>query len=178
MDPTTLARLIADVPDFPSPGVVFKDITPLLSSPNGLAGAVEALLTTAPPDVDVVLGLEARGFIFAAPVALGLGAGFVPARKPDKLPRESLRVDVALEYGTTTLALYADAFPPGARVLIVDDVLATGGTVSAAAELVRRLGGQLVGVSVLIELLFLHGRARLAGEGVERVASVIQVSRE
>jgi len=178
MDTTTLARLVADVPDFPNPGVVFKDITPLLSSPDGLAGAVDALLGTAPADVDVVIGLEARGFIFAAPVALALGAGFVPARKPNKLPRKHLRADVELEYGTTTLAIHADAFPAGARVLIVDDVLATGGTLAAAAELVRRLGGQLVGVSVLIELQFLNGRARLAGEGVEQVASVIQVAHE
>jgi adenine phosphoribosyltransferase len=175
MDRTTLARLVADVPDFPTPGVVFKDLTPLLASPNGFPAAVEAMLETAPLNVDVVVGLEARGFIFAAPVALALGAGFVPARKPDKLPRKQVRVDYELEYGTTTLALHADALPPGARVLIVDDVLATGGTVAAAAQLVRRLGGELVGVNVLLELLFLAGRTRLAREGLDQVSSVIQV---
>ena len=130
------ARLIENVPDFPEPGIAFRDITPLIGSPSGLAESVRALVEISPAEVDLVVGMEARGFIFAAPVALALGAGFVPVRKPGKLPRETITADYDLEYGTETLAVHADAIPTGARVLIVDDVLATGGTVVAAAELV------------------------------------------
>lgn len=168
-----LARLIADVPGYPIPGVVFRDITPLIGSAAGLAAAVEGLLAIAPEEVDVVLGIEARGFIFAPPVALAKGAGFVPVRKPAKLPREVVSVAYDLEYGTETLAVHADAFASGARVLVVDDVLATGGTVAAAAELVSQLGGDLVGVNVLLELTELGARERLADLGVGPISSVL-----
>ncbi len=168
-----LAELIRDVPDFPEPGVVFRDITPLIGSAGGLAAAVDALLEISPADVDAVFGIEARGFIFAAPVALALGVGLVPVRKPAKLPRETVSVRYDLEYGTETLAIHADAIPRGARVLIVDDVLATGGTLSAAAELVDRVGAELVAVSVLIELDYLGGRQRLAGAGIRQVRSAL-----
>lgn len=172
MSATQLAALVRDVDDFPTPGIVFKDITPLLASPTGFASAVDAMCQLAAPDVDVVLGLEARGFIFGAPVALALGAGFVPVRKPGKLPSTTIEESYALEYGSATLVAHTDAITPGARVLIVDDVLATGGTALAAAALVRRLGGTLVGVSVLMELAFLDGRARLAEAGVDTISTV------
>ena len=169
------AELIRDVADFPKPGVMFKDITPLLASPGGFAGAVEAMCLLSPEEVDIVVGLEARGFIFAAPVALALGAGFVPIRKPGKLPGPTVDQSYALEYGTETLMAHADAFTAGARVLVVDDVLATGGTVVAAASLVSQLGGTLVGVTVLMELAFLHGRQYLADQGVSTVSSVLMI---
>jgi adenine phosphoribosyltransferase len=162
-----LTTLIADVEDFPRAGVGFKDITPLLASPSGLAGAVEGLIGLAPDNVDVVVGLEARGFIFGAPVALALGRGFVPIRKPGKLPRERVEVSFDLEYGTDTIAMHTDALRPGDRVLLVDDVLATGGTLVAAADLVRQLGAEVAGIAVVVELGFLNGRARLADHGLE-----------
>jgi adenine phosphoribosyltransferase len=162
-----LTTLIADVEDFPRAGVGFKDITPLLASPSGLAGAVEGLIGLAPDNVDVVVGLEARGFIFGAPVALALGRGFVPIRKPGKLPRERVEVSFDLEYGTDTIAMHTDALRPDDRVLLVDDVLATGGTLVAAADLVRQLGAEVAGIAVVVELGFLNGRARLADHGLE-----------
>ena len=168
-----LASLVVDVPDFPQPGVTFKDITPLIASPTGLAAAVEGLVRASPREVDVVVGMEARGFIVGAPVALALGVGFVPVRKPRKLPRATVSVTYDLEYGTETLAMHADAIPAGARVLVVDDVLATGGTVVATADLVRRLGGEVAHVAVVIELEFLQGRARLAEHGLDRVSALI-----
>ncbi|MDQ1660793.1 MAG: adenine phosphoribosyltransferase [Blastococcus sp.] len=177
MNTATLAGLVTDVDDFPVPGVVFKDITPLLASPAGYAAAVEALVTTAPPDIDVVLGLEARGFLFAGPVALALGAGFVPVRKAGKLPRASISVDFQLEYATATLAVHADAVRPGVRVLVVDDVLATGGTLAAAASLVRQLDAELVQASVLMELTFLGGRAALREQGIDAITSIITVDK-
>ena len=170
-----LADLIADVPDFPRPGVVFKDITPLLRSADGFAAAVRGLVAAAPADVDAVLGLEARGFLFGAPVALALGVGFVPARKPAKLPRARVEVGYELEYGTETLAVHADAFGPGDRVLVVDDVLATGGTVAASVELVRRLGAEVAGVLVVLELGFLDGRSRLKAAGVDELHALLTV---
>ena len=141
--------------------MTFKDITPLLASPAGLAAAVEGLTAAAPEGIDVVVALEARGFIFGAPVALALGVGFVPVRKPDKLPREHVEITYDLEYGTETLAVHADALRPGQRVLVVDDVLATGGTIAATAELVQTLGAEVAAVAVVLELGFLDGRARL-----------------
>jgi len=168
-----LAALVVDVPDFPSPGVTFKDITPLVGSGPALAAAVEGLVAAAPRHVDVVVGMEARGFLFGVPVALALGVGFVPVRKPGKLPRDTVSVTYDLEYGTETLAVHADAIAPGARVLLVDDVLATGGTVVAAAELVRRLGGEVAQVAVVVELDFLHGRDLLARHGLDRVTALL-----
>jgi adenine phosphoribosyltransferase len=168
-----LTELIRDVPGYPTPGVLFRDITPLIGSPTGLAAAVDSLIALAPDEVDVVLGIEARGFIFGPPVALAKGAGFAPVRKPAKLPREVETVTYDLEYGTETLAVHRDAFPAGAKVLVVDDVLATGGTIAAAAELVKRLGGELVGVCLLAELTHLGGRQRLDGLGIGPVTSVL-----
>lgn len=170
---TDLARLIKDVPGYPTPGVMFRDITPLIGSSGGLATAIDRLVALAPDEVDVVLGIEARGFIFGPPVALAKGAGFVPVRKPSKLPRRVETVTYDLEYGTETLAVHADAFQPGAKVMVVDDVLATGGTVAAVAELVARLGGDLVGVGLLAELTYLGGRERLDRLGVGPVSAVL-----
>ena len=168
-----LASLVVDVPDFPEPGVTFKDITPLIASPTGLAAVVEGLVRASPRDVDLVVGMAARGFIVGAPVAVALGVGFVPVRKPGKLPRATVSVTYDLEYGTETLAMHADALPAGARVLVVDDVLATGGTIVATAELVRRLGGEVAHVAVVMELEFLGGRTRLAEHGLDRVTALM-----
>lgn len=164
--PADLSALITsglrDVPDFPKEGVVFKDITPLLADPASLRAVVEGIAGRYAQDsVDVVLGLEARGFILAAPIALELGAGFVPVRKAGKLPRETHRASYDLEYGSETVEMHADAVSAGSRVLIVDDVLATGGTARAAVELVDKAGGTVVGFSVLVELGFLQGRRKL-----------------
>ncbi|WP_203566403.1 adenine phosphoribosyltransferase [Aestuariimicrobium ganziense] len=170
-----IASLIRDVPDFPKPGVVFKDITPLLASPQGFDEAVTALIESISGEVDVVVGMEARGFIFAAPVALRLGAGFVPVRKPGKLPGDVFEESFDLEYGAETLTVHRDAVPRGSRVLVIDDVLATGGTIGATAGLLKKLGAELVQVSVLVELGFLGGRARLEREGIDSFASVLTV---
>lgn len=157
-----LACLIRDVPDFPKPGIVFKDITPLLGDPAGLATAIDRL--AAPwlgQGITKVVGIEARGFILAPAVALRLGAGFVPARKPGKLPWHAVRQEYGLEYGRDAVELHQDSFAPGDRVLLIDDVLATGGTMGAAVALVRRLGAQAVGAGFLVELGFLGGKAKL-----------------
>ena len=167
--------LIRDVPDWPKPGVVFKDITPLLADAEGFADAVRLLIELAPGPIDVVVGMEARGFIFAAPVALALGAGFVPVRKPGKLPGTVLTESFALEYGHETLAIHTDALWPGARVMIVDDVLATGGTIAATASLIKKMGAELVHVGVLLELGFLPGRAKLAASGIDTISAVLTV---
>lgn len=156
-------RLIADVPDYPQPGVVFKDITPLLADHTGFEAAVKALASAGRDEsgavvVDKVIGMEARGFILAAPVALSLGAGFIPVRKPGKLPRECHVESYTLEYGSATLEMHKDAVSPGDRVLLVDDVLATGGTIAATRRLVEASGGVVVGAAVLMELGFLSGR--------------------
>ena len=163
-----LDRLIEDVPDFPEPGVVFKDITPLLADHAGFSTVVEALADVGRGPagevvVDKVVGMEARGFILAAPVALALGAGFVPVRKAGKLPRRTHAVSYALEYGEATLEVHQDAFAEGDRVLLVDDVLATGGTAAATRELVQQCGGEVVAFAVLMELGFLPGRDKLGG---------------
>ena len=149
------------MPDFPSPGIVFKDITPLLADP-ALFGAVITALATGHDRVDKVAGIEARGFILAAPVACRLGAGFVPVRKQGKLPAATHGQTYQLEYGTATVEVHADAFAPGDRVLVVDDVLATGGTARATANLIRRSGAHVTAVAVLLELGFLSGRDGLA----------------
>ncbi len=157
-----LASLIRDVPDFPKPGIAFKDITPALRDPSALAQAIIEL--SAPwsgRGITMVLGIEARGFIFAPAVALELGAGFVPARKPGKLPWTVVRQAYGLEYGHDAIELHIDAVGPGDRVLVIDDVLATGGTAAAAVALIRRQGATVVGCGFLIELGFLGGRAKL-----------------
>lgn len=164
-----MQRLVVDVPDYPEPGVVFKDIMPLLADHDGFTAVVEALAESGRDAaghavVDKVLGMEARGFIVAAPVALALGAGFVPVRKAGKLPRETLAVEYTLEYGSATLEIHADSVLPGERVLLVDDVLATGGTVAATRKLVERCGGVVVGVAVLMELGFLPGRSTVGDD--------------
>lgn len=170
-----IGQLIHDVPDFPKPGVVFKDITPLLASARGFQAAVTELVTSAPKHIDVVVGMEARGFIFAAPVALALGAGFVPVRKPGKLPGETISHSFELEYGHETLTMHRDAIRPGARVLVVDDVLATGGTIGATAELLKEMGAELVHVSVVMELSFLGGRERLSERGIDNCTALVTV---
>lgn len=170
-----IAELIRDVPDFPKPGVMFKDITPLLGSAEGFRASIDEIVAGAPSDVDFVVGMEARGFIFAAPVALRLGAGFVPVRKPGKLPGDVLSESFALEYGEEVLNIHADSITAGARVLVVDDVLATGGTVAATAKLLKHLGAELVSVAVVMELSFLGGRERLAGNGIDSLHPVITV---
>jgi adenine phosphoribosyltransferase len=164
MDVERLRALVRDVPDFPKPGVVFKDITPLLADEVAFSSVIdETVVHFGRGNVDKVVGIEARGFILASPVAYHFGAGFVPVRKAGKLPSAVEAEEYALEYGTATLELHADAILPGERVLIVDDVLATGGTARAAARLVERLGGKVVGIATLIELGFLGGRQAVAG---------------
>jgi len=158
-----LKQKIRDVPDFPQPGVVFKDIMPLLADPQALRETCGRLAEwAAPRNPDLILGAEARGFILGGALACHLGCGFAAARRPGKLPAQTVSATYALEYGENSLELHADAFARGARVLIHDDVLATGGTVSAMADLVEQLGGEVVGIAFVIELTFLKGRERLA----------------
>jgi adenine phosphoribosyltransferase len=159
-----LKKLIREVPDWPKKGILFYDITTLLKDPGGLRELIDGLAAnyTAIP-VDVVLGVEARGFIFAPAIAYRLGAGFVPVRKPGKLPSATTSVSYALEYGSDTLEIHKDAIQPGQRVLIVDDLLATGGTAAACVKLVNSLGGHVVGMAFAVELLFLNGRKKLEG---------------
>jgi len=162
-----LKQLIREVPDFPKPGILFYDITTLLKAPAGLRAVIDGLQDHyRDAKVDVVLGIEARGFIFAPALAYALGAGFVPVRKPKKLPAETVRVTYDLEYGTDTLEMHRDAVSKGTRVLIVDDLLATGGTAAAAARMVESAGGVVAGVGFVVELTFLLGRAKLAGRQV------------
>jgi adenine phosphoribosyltransferase len=164
LDRSVLAAKVRDVPDFPSPGVVFKDVTPLLLDHVAFSTAVDAMVMYyGRGTVDKVVGIEARGFILAAPVAYHFGAGFVPARKSGKLPGDTTSISYDLEYGSETLEVHRDAIAEGDRVLIVDDVLATGGTARATGELVEELGGDLVGFAFLLELGFLDGAARIAG---------------
>ena len=165
-----LSRLIRDVPNFPKQGIVFKDVTPLLADPAGLALAVELMANPFRRErIDVVVGPESRGFIFGTAVATSLSAGFVPVRKPGKLPYHTKSVEYALEYGTDQLHIHVDALKPGMRVLLVDDLLATGGTLAASMKLLGNegLGATVVGASVLIELEFLNGRANLGGMRTE-----------
>ena len=154
-----LRSLIRDVPDFPQPGIVFKDITPLLADENAFSSVIDLIVVHyGRGNVDKVVGIEARGFILASPIAYHFGAGFVPVRKSGKLPWETEREEYELEYGTAVLEIHKDAIGVGDRVLIVDDVLATGGTAKATARLVERLGGKVIGIACLIELGFLNGR--------------------
>jgi len=159
-----LTDLIRDIPDFPEPGIMFKDITPLLADHNGLQIAVGALVEHyRDTDVTLVAGIESRGFIFATPIALSLGAGFVPIRKPGKLPYDVVTEEYELEYGTDSLEIHRDAVKPGDRVIVIDDVLATGGTAITAAKLIEHLGATVAGIGVMVELGYLGGRARLDG---------------
>jgi adenine phosphoribosyltransferase len=168
--PDRLHRLIRDVPDFPKPGVLFKDITPLLSDPCGLALAVELMVNPfRKSKVDLVVGAESRGFIFGTALAQALSCGFIPVRKPGKLPATRKSLTYKLEYGSDTLEIHADAVLPGQRVLMVDDLLATGGTMKACCDLVEGLGAAIIGISVLIELEFLKGRERLSPREVSSV---------
>lgn len=164
---------IRDIPDYPKPGVLFKDITPLLADHVAFAGVVDSIVNHhGRGTIDKIVGIEARGFILAAPVAYHFGAGFVPVRKKGKLPAATHEQTYDLEYGNETIEIHADALEAGDRVLIVDDVLATGGTAAAAAGLVRRGGGQIVGLSVLLELSFLHGRDKLGNLDVHSLVTV------
>lgn len=167
-----IERAIRNVPDFPKPGIQFKDITPVLQEPRLLAGAMDLLAEgLSPGEVDAVVGIDARGFIFGTGVALKLGAGFVPVRKKGKLPYRTLEQSYDLEYGSNTVAIHEDAVKPGSRVLLVDDLLATGGTAGAAAALLGRLGAKVVRACFLVELTFLNGRERLAGLPVRSVVA-------
>ncbi len=167
MSSVDLRALVRDIPDFPQPGIVFKDITPLLLDAEALDNAVSGLAQMiAPQAVDLVVAAEARGFILGAALARELGAGFVPARKPGKLPHQTVSAQYALEYGIDALEVHADALAGGARVLVHDDLLATGGTAGALCELVGNLGAEIVGCAFLVELSFLGGRQRLAGHEV------------
>ncbi len=162
-----MKKLIREVPDFPKPGINFFDITTLLKDKNGFRETIDLLQDHyRGRDIDVVVGIEARGYFFAPAMAHALGAGFVPVRKPKKLPHTVKSVEYDLEYGTDTLEIHADAVEPGQNVLIVDDVLATGGTASAVSRLIETLGGKVVGLAFVIELTFLNGQTKLAGHDV------------
>jgi len=164
---TDLERAIRNVPDFPKPGIQFKDITPILADRRLYSGSIDLLAGKHERgSIDAVVGIDARGFIFAAAVALKLGAGFVPVRKKGKLPHRTHEQSYDLEYGSNTIALHVDAVRPGSRVLLVDDLLATGGTASAAVALLKKVGADILEVSFLIELSFLKGRTQLAGQAV------------
>src|SRR5882724_10064933 len=167
LTPTTasdIAAAIRNIPDFPKAGIQFKDITPLLADPRLFSGTIDLMTEHFQPGmVDAVVGIDARGFIFAAAAAMKLGAGFIPIRKKGKLPYQTHEQDYELEYGTATVAVHVDALKPGSRVLLIDDLLATGGTAAAAAALVKTLGAQILEISFLIELSFLPGRQKLKG---------------
>jgi len=162
-----LARLIRSIPDFPIKGILFRDITTLIRDGEAFQEAIDVMVEHyIDADIDVVAAIEARGWIFGAPLAYELGAGFVPIRKPSKLPAEKISATYSLEYGSNTLEMHKDAITPGTKVLIVDDLLATGGSAKAAAELIEKLGGKVVGLAFLIELVDLHGKDRLKGYDV------------
>jgi adenine phosphoribosyltransferase len=165
-----LRELIREIPDFPKPGILFYDITTLLKDPRGLKMTINRMsegFTGHAHKIDVVIGVEARGFIFAPALAYHIGAGFVPVRKPKKLPAATERVSYDLEYGSDTLEIHKDAIQPGQRVLIADDLLATGGTAAAVVKLVEQLGGEVAGLTFLVELDFLNGREKLAGYNIQ-----------
>ena len=168
--PKEIERAIRNVPDFPKPGIQFKDITPVLADARLFAGSIDLLTEKFKPgSVDVVVGIDARGFIFAAAAATKLHAGFVPVRKKGKLPYKTIEQDYALEYGHATVAMHTDALKPGARVVLIDDLLATGGTSAAAVGLMQKLGAQILDITFLIELKFLTGREKLKGLPVRSI---------
>ncbi len=172
VDAAWLKEHVREIPDYPKPGISFKDITPLLAAPDAFTASVDALAAPfADQRIDKVLGIEARGFVFAAPIAYHFAAGFVPVRKAGKLPWQIEREEYELEYGSDLLEVHKDAVHPGERVLIVDDVLATGGTASAVVRLTERLGGEVIGLTFVIELEFLGGRKKLPGRVVHTVVS-------
>jgi adenine phosphoribosyltransferase len=161
---TSLRQLIRDIPDFPKKGIIFKDITPLLQDPNGLQEITELISEQyKDKNIDLITGAEARGFIIGAAVALKLGVGFIPIRKPGKLPYETASITYQLEYGTDTLEMHKDAIKPGQNILMVDDLLATGGTMAACCKLVESMGGNVVSCAFIVELSFLNGRKALNG---------------
>ena len=165
-----LMATIRDVPDFPKPGILFKDITPVLADPKLFRATIDWFAELyAGEHIDVVVGMESRGFLFGAPLAMELSAAFVPARKPGKLPYDRISVEYSLEYGTATLEMHADAIKPGDKVLVVDDLLATGGTARATCDLVERLGGEVVAACFVVELGFLPGRQALTGVPVRSI---------
>lgn len=171
----TLQKLIRNVVDFPKPGIVFRDITPLLSDANGLDQAIRLMIAPFEKQhIDLVVGTESRGFLFGTVIAHVLNCGFVPIRKPGKLPAETLCEEYELEYGSDKLEIHLDAIQPGQRVLMVDDLLATGGTMEACCKMVEKLGGQIVGISLLIDLAFLNGREKLKGYNLNAVITYDQ----
>ena len=170
--PAEIEHAIRNVPDFPQAGIQFKDITPVLADARLFAGTIDLLTQPfAPGSVDAVVGIDARGFIFAAAAAIKLRAGFVPVRKKGKLPYQTHEQDYALEYGRATVAMHIDALKPGARVLLIDDLLATGGTAAAATALMKKLGAEILEVSFLIELKFLNGREKLKGYPIRSIVA-------
>lgn len=169
-----IESLIRNIPDFPEPGIQFKDISTLIGSAVGFRATIEELVERAPGDVEIVAGVDSRGFLFAAPVALELGVGLVPIRKPGKLPFTTISESYDLEYSKDELSIHVDAIQPGQKVLIIDDLIATAGTLTAAAKLIRRCGGELVGVQAVIELTELGGREKLHAAGVEQVDVLVQ----
>jgi len=170
----SLESLIRDVPDFPQEGIVFKDITPLLADPTGLQEAVGLLVEPfTGSGVDLICGTESRGFIFGTAAAVQMGVGFVPIRKPGKLPCKSIAVEYELEYGTDAVEMHADAIQPGQNILMIDDLLATGGTMEASCRLVEQLGGRICGVSFVVELCFLNGRERLGHYTIHSLIKVV-----
>jgi len=171
MDPDAFTRLIRDIPDYPQPGVMFRDITPLLADAAAFSAAIDAMAEPFMGEVDVVAGVEARGFIFAAPLAHRLGVGFVPVRKPGKLPWETVSQSYELEYGIDTLEIHSDGVSAGQRVLLVDDVLATGGTAAAAVALLESTGATVSALSFLVELLFLDGRSKLGDAAIHSIVT-------
>jgi len=167
VDLSAMKSLIRSIPDFPIPGILFRDVTPLIKDKDGFRSAIDMMAEAYTNSrIDYVVAIEARGYIFGAPVAYRLGAGFIPVRKPGKLPFDKINVDYELEYGTNTLEMHADAVTHGKRVLVVDDLLATGGTAAATGQLLHKLGADLVGYAFLVELPELKGRAKLAGSDV------------
>ena len=168
-----LTKYLRDVPDFPKPGIIFKDISPLLASPEALEECIRQMAALVENEkIDRVAGIESRGFLFGAPLAMRLGCGFTPIRKPGKLPWRTNRVEYVLEYGTDALEIHQDGVEKGHRVLLVDDLLATGGTMKAAADLVTGIGGELVGCLFAIELAFLPGREKLENHNIYTVMSI------